>query len=74
MEPPGAVVVGKKRSESRKFNTLVRMEDDLVEQAKKVAALRGVSLGVYFSDAMRAIVARDLAREVKKLSKGGGDQ
>jgi predicted HicB family RNase H-like nuclease len=55
-------------SEKRQFNTLVRMEDELAERAKKVAALKGVSLGQYVSDALLPIVERDLQREIKKLS------
>lgn len=61
--------VAKKRSESRKFNTLVRLDDTLVEKAKKVAALRGISLAEYFSDTLRPIVDRDMSREVKKLAR-----
>jgi Arc/MetJ family transcription regulator len=64
--------VVKKRSESRRFNTLVRLDDDLVEKAKKVAALKGISLAEYFSDALRPIVDRDMTREIKKLAKEEG--
>jgi hypothetical protein len=68
----GVLDVAKKRSESRRFNTLVRLDDELVETAKKVAALKGISLAEYFSDVLRPIVDRDLSREVKKLSRGEG--
>jgi hypothetical protein len=67
--PSGVVAVAKKRSESRKMNTLVRLDDAVVEKGRKVAALKGVSLGDYISKTMRPIIDRDLAREVKKLSK-----
>lgn len=67
----GTESVAKKRSESRKFNSMVRMDDDLVEKAKKVAALRGISLGEYFASTLHPIVDRDLLREAKKLSGGG---
>jgi Arc/MetJ family transcription regulator len=72
METTGVATVGRKRSESRRFNTLVRLDDDLVERAKKVAALKGTSLAEYFSDTLRPIVDRDLSREVKKLAKDEG--
>jgi hypothetical protein len=54
------------------MNTLVRLDDALVEKGKKVAALKGVSLGEYFTSILRPVVARDLTREAKKLA--GGDQ
>ncbi len=72
MEATGVLDVGRKRSESRRFNTLVRLDDDLVIRAKKVAALKGISLAEYFSDTLRPIVDRDLSREVKKLAKEEG--
>lgn len=69
MTPVEVLDMGKKKSESRRFNTLVRMDDELVEKAKKVAALKGISLAEFFSDALRPIVDREMAREVKKLVK-----
>lgn len=68
---PGVLAVAKKRSESRRFNTLVRMDGELVDKAKKVAALKGISLAEYFSDTLAPIVDRDLAKEVRKLARGG---
>lgn len=65
-----ALTVAKRRSESRKFNAVVRLDDNLVAKAKKVAALKAVTLGEYISDAMRPIVDRDIAKEIKKF--GGG--
>ena len=69
MEAIGVLDVPRKRSESRRFNTLVRMDDELVERAKKVAALKGISVAEYFSDTLRPIVDRDFAKEVKKLAR-----
>lgn len=69
MTPTGALNVGRKRSESRRFNTLVRLDDELVARARKVAALKGTSLAEYFTDTLRPIVDRDLVREVRKLAK-----
>ncbi len=73
MTPTGVLNVAKKKSESRKFNTLVRLDDDLVEKAKKVVALKGISLAEYFTDTLRPVVDRDLVKEVRKLAKDGGD-
>jgi hypothetical protein len=44
------------------------MDDDLVERAKKVAALKGVSLAEYFAAILAPIVTKDLSREAKKLT------
>jgi hypothetical protein len=68
--PTGALTVAKKKTEPRRFNTLVRMDGDVVEKGKKVAALKGISLAEYFSDTLAPIVDRDLAKEVKKLAAG----
>lgn len=64
----GAAAVAKKRSESRRYNTLVRLDDELAEKTKKVAALRGQSVAEYISDALWPIVNRDLVKEIKKLA------
>lgn len=69
-----AVPVAKKKaktSESRRFNTLVRMDDEVTAEARKVAALRGVSVAEYFAEVLRPIVKRDLEREARKLTGGG---
>ncbi len=73
MAPTGVLTVAKKKSESRKFNTLVRLDDDLVEKAKKVVALKGISLAEYFSDTLRPVVDRDLSKEVRKLASKEGE-
>jgi predicted HicB family RNase H-like nuclease len=66
--------VPKKKSESRRYNMLVRLDDEVVEMGKKVAALRGVSLAEFFSDILRPAVDREFGKEVAKLTrddKGG---
>lgn len=73
MSSAGVLDMGRKRSESRRFNTLVRLDDELVVRAKKVAALRGVSLAEYFSGILRPIVDRDMSKEVKKLTREEGE-
>jgi hypothetical protein len=65
---PDAVEILKKRT------TLVRMDDELVEKAKKVAALRGISLGEFFFGYLKPIVDREFSKEVKKLSKEEGQE
>jgi hypothetical protein len=75
----GTATMAKKKApagggESRRYGTLIRVDDDMVELAKKVAALRGVSMAEYISETMLPIVRRDLTKEVRKLSKGGGDE
>jgi predicted HicB family RNase H-like nuclease len=71
--PTGVPPVAKKKSESRRFNTLVRLDDAVVEKAKKVAALKGISLAEFFSDILRPAVDREFAREVKKLTRDEGE-
>lgn len=68
MHQSGATPVAKKkRSESRRFNTLVRMDDEVCEIARKIAALRGVSMAEMFADWLRPIVAREWSKEVRKI-------
>lgn len=50
--------------------TLVRMDDELVEKARKVAALRRIGLGEYLASLLRPLVKRDLEREARKLTGG----
>ena len=70
-----AVAVAKKRpsgSESRKFNTLVRMDDELCEKARMLALARTVSMAEMFSDVLRPWVDREWAKELKKLNEKEG--
>lgn len=66
MARTGALLVAKK-SEKRKFNTLVRMDDELCDKARKLAALRNVSMAEMFASVLRPWVDREWAREVRKL-------
>lgn len=59
-------------SESRRFNTLVRLDDELCEKARKLAALRGVSMAEMFTDMLRPLVDREWTKEVRKLKEGEG--
>lgn len=58
--------MGRKRSESRKYNTLVRMDDEVCAKGKKLAALRGVSMAELFSDILGPILDEEWAKEVTK--------
>lgn len=72
----GAVAVAKKKtSEKRKFNTLVRMDDDLCSKARKLASLRGTSMAELFSELLTPLVDREWAKEVtKEVRKLKGDE
>jgi predicted transcriptional regulator len=69
---PEALDVAKK-SEKRKFNTLVRMDDDLCDRARKLAALRNMSMAEMFASVLRPWVDREWAKEVRKLKEGEGE-
>lgn len=63
----GAVAVPrKKRSESRKFNTLVRMDDDLCDMARTVASMRKTSMAELFTEWLRPIVKREYEKDIAK--------
>ena len=63
----GAPAVARKKSEKRKFNTLVRMDDTLCEKARKLAALRGESMAEMFTEVLRPWVDKEWSKEVRKL-------
>lgn len=64
----GAGAVAKKKtSEKRKFNTLVRMDDEMCEKARKLAALRGVSMAEMFCEVLQPWVDKEWTKEVRKL-------
>jgi hypothetical protein len=63
-----------KKVEKRKFNTLVRMDDELCERARKLAALKGTSMAEMFSAMLRPMVDREWAREVRKLKEEAGGE
>lgn len=54
-------------SETRKFNTLVRMEDELIEKAKVIAAIKGVSLGELFSPVLWPFVEKEWKKQGRKM-------
>jgi hypothetical protein len=67
VEPTEALSVAKKKSESRRYNTLVRMDDDLCAKAKRLAVMRGVSMAEMFTHVLRPWVDREWSKEVKKM-------
>lgn len=64
----GVPAVAKKSSESRRFNTLVRMDDDLCEKAKKLAALKGTSMAEMFTKVLQPWVDKEWVKELKRQS------
>jgi hypothetical protein len=64
---------GKKASgggESRRYETLVRLAEDVVADAKVVASLRGISMAEYLTETLRPIVKKALADELRKRVEG----
>lgn len=68
----GAATVAKKKSEKRRYNTLVRMDDELCDRARKLAALRNTSMAEMFTEMLRPLVDREWAKEVRKLKEEQG--
>lgn len=54
------------RSESRRFGTLVRLDDEVVADAKVVASLEGVSMAELLSEILRPILKKRASVEFKK--------
>jgi hypothetical protein len=61
----------KEGGESRRYDTLVRLADDVVSDAKVVASLRDVSMAELLSDTLRPILKKALADELRKRVEGG---
>lgn len=59
-------------SESRRHGHLVRLGEDVVKAAKKVASLRDTNMAEYLTEILRPIVLKDLDAEAKKLMGGKG--
>ena len=57
-------------SESRRLNTLVRMDDEVVATGRKIAALRNQSLGELFAELLRPALKREWDKEVRKMTRG----
>lgn len=69
----GAGSMARKKSEKRRHNTLVRMDDELCDLARKLAALRSTSMAEMFAEVLRPWVQREWAKEVRKLKEEQGD-
>jgi hypothetical protein len=70
----GVVVARKAKKdagESRRYETLVRMADDVVADAKAVASLRNMSMAEYLSETLRPILKKALMDELRKRVEGG---
>lgn len=58
----------KKRSESRRHGVLVRLADDVVEDAKLVAALSKTNMAQHLSDTLRPILKKQRAALLKRMN------
>jgi hypothetical protein len=65
---------GAGRPKSNSNNVAVKMDKEIVQDAKTVAVLRGVSLVEYLNTLIRSLVKRDLDKELKKKVAKGGDR
>lgn len=59
-------------SETRRANALVRMDDELVAKARKLAALRGTTMSEMFVSILRPIIDREWTRTVRQLKEDEG--
>ena len=55
----------------RRNDTAVKVDAEVISEAKMVAASRGVTLAEYISEILRPIVHRDLEAEMTRRLKGG---
>lgn len=53
---------------ARRSDTAVKIDAEVVRQAKVVAAFRGISLAEYLSETLRPTVARDYLAESRKAA------
>jgi hypothetical protein len=56
----------------RGVGKLVRIDPAIVSMAKVIATGRGINIGDYLSDILRATVSRDYVKDIKRLEKEGG--
>jgi hypothetical protein len=56
----------RKSSESRKHGTLVRLADDVVEDARVLGSMLGLSMAELISDEVRPIIKKRLEAEMRK--------
>jgi hypothetical protein len=53
-------------AESRRFGTLVRLGEDVANDAKVVASLRGTTMAELLTETLRPILKKALADELRK--------
>jgi hypothetical protein len=63
----------KKPGQARRFETLVRIAEDVVSDARVVASLKGVSMAALISDTLRPILKKSMADELRKRVEAGGE-
>lgn len=54
----------------RRNDMAAKIDAEIVKDAKIVAAFRGIALAEYLSEALRAIVKRDLENEMARHQRG----
>lgn len=70
-EDSGGLIVAKKPA--RGDGKLVRIDPSIVSMGRVVSTARGIGLGDYLSEILRATVSRDYVKEIKRLEKEGGE-
>jgi uncharacterized protein (DUF1778 family) len=65
------VVAELERPVAKKNDTSVRLDFETAEVLRKVAALKGVSIGEFLRAVVLPIAKRELLAEAKKITRGG---
>lgn len=71
MTTTGTAVMARKKSEERKHTAMMRVDAETLDRAKLAASLMRKSLADYASEVLGKAAEKDIAREAKKLAKGG---
>jgi len=53
------------KSESRRYQTHVRLAEDVIDDARVVVRLRNVDMAAYLTEILRPVVGRDLAASLR---------
>jgi hypothetical protein len=57
---------------AKRNDVTVKMDADVVKDAKVVAALKGLSLAEYLTEVVRPVVAEEFEKELAKRAKASG--
>jgi hypothetical protein len=61
----------KKSGGPRRYDSLVRIADDVVADAKVVASIRDISMAELLSETLRPILKKAMVEELRKRVEGG---